>query len=91
LLASSRLELPGVLRFFTMDIGKRYVHHLDPRIPNYNLARANDANEFLRAAKTLSLGDGLRAMRLTLCDPQSSRLVSFAEARRARIEHASLA
>jgi hypothetical protein len=40
-----------------MDIGKHHVHHLDPRIVNYNLAGGNGANEFLRAVKTLSLGD----------------------------------
>ena len=30
-----------VLQFFTGNIGFHHIHHLDPRIPNYNLARAH--------------------------------------------------
>jgi omega-6 fatty acid desaturase (delta-12 desaturase) len=79
---SSYLKLPKVLQFFTGNIGLHHVHHLCPRIPNYNLQRAHDENEFLQRAPTLSMWDGLRAVRLKLFDEQAGHLVTFAQARR---------
>jgi acyl-lipid omega-6 desaturase (Delta-12 desaturase) len=78
---SSHLKLPKLLQFFTGNIGLHHVHHLSPRIPNYNLQRAHDENPFLHDAPTLSLWDGLRAVRLKLYDEDRGRLVTFAQAR----------
>ena len=39
---SSHLALPKVLQFFTGNIGFHHVHHLNPKIPNYNLQRAHE-------------------------------------------------
>ncbi len=41
---SSYLRLPPLLRFFTGNIGLHHVHHLNARIPNYNLPRAHKAS-----------------------------------------------
>ncbi len=41
---SSYLKLPAVLQFFSGNIGLHHVHHLNARIPNYNLQRAHDEN-----------------------------------------------
>jgi omega-6 fatty acid desaturase (delta-12 desaturase) len=78
---SSYLKLPKVLQFFTGNIGLHHVHHLNARVPNYNLQRAHDENPIFDAVPTLSLWDGLRAVRLKLWDEQAGRLVGFAEAR----------
>ena len=59
------------------------MHHLSPRIPNYNLQRAHDENPIFHDVPTLSLWDGLRAVRLKLWDEEGGRLVTFAEARAA--------
>jgi acyl-lipid omega-6 desaturase (Delta-12 desaturase) len=79
---SSHLRLPRVLQFFTGNIGLHHVHHLSARIPNYNLQRAHDKNPIFHDVPTLSLWDGLRAVRLKLWDEDRGRLVTFAEARR---------
>jgi acyl-lipid omega-6 desaturase (Delta-12 desaturase) len=79
---SSYLKLPKVLQFFTGNIGLHHVHHLSTRIPNYNLQRAHDENPVFHDVPTLSLWDGLRAVRLKLWDEDGGRLVTFAEARR---------
>jgi omega-6 fatty acid desaturase (delta-12 desaturase) len=79
---SSYLKLPPVLMFFTGNIGLHHVHHLNARIPNYNLPRAHAASPMFSAVPTLSLWDGVRSVRLKLWDPQAGRLVTFAEARR---------
>jgi omega-6 fatty acid desaturase (delta-12 desaturase) len=78
---ASHLKLPRVLQFFTGNIGLHHVHHLSARIPNYKLQQAHDENEFLHAAPTISLWDGIRALRLKLWDEDSERMVTFAEAR----------
>jgi omega-6 fatty acid desaturase (delta-12 desaturase) len=78
---SSYLKLPKVLQFFTANIGLHHVHHLTARIPNYNLQRAHDATPICRDVPTMSLWDGLRAVRLKLWDEESGRLVTFAQAR----------
>jgi omega-6 fatty acid desaturase (delta-12 desaturase) len=80
---SSYLKLPKMLQFFTGNIGLHHVHHLSTRIPNYNLQRAHDENPVFHGVPTLSLWDGLRAVRLKLWDEDSGRLLTFAQARRA--------
>ena len=80
---SSHLELPRILRFFTGNIGLHHVHHLSARIPNYNLQAAHEAGR-LESVTTLSLRDGLRAVRLKLWDQDQRRLVTFREAARNR-------
>jgi omega-6 fatty acid desaturase (delta-12 desaturase) len=81
---SSYVRLPRVLQFFTGNIGLHHVHHLNARIPNYNLERAHRENTIFHQVPTLSLLDGLRAVNLKLWDPEHGKLVSFARARRAR-------
>jgi omega-6 fatty acid desaturase (delta-12 desaturase) len=78
---SSYLKLPEVLRFFTANIGFHHIHHLSARIPNYNLKRAHDENPVFQAVPTLSLWDGLRAVRFKLWDEDEGKLVTFAQAR----------
>jgi omega-6 fatty acid desaturase (delta-12 desaturase) len=84
---SSYLRLPKVLQFFTGSIGLHHVHHLNPKIPNYNLQRAQDENAILQRVPRLSLGEGLRAVRLKLWDEDAARLMTWAEVkRRGRLE-----
>ena len=78
---SSYLRLPRVLQYFTGNIGLHHVHHLNARIPNYNLQRAHDENQVFNGVPVLSLWDGLRAVRLKLWDADSGKLLTFAQAR----------
>jgi omega-6 fatty acid desaturase (delta-12 desaturase) len=80
---SSYLRLPKVLQFFTGNIGFHHVHHMNPKIPNYNLQRAHDAISAFHEAPTLTLWDGIRTLRLKVYDERQGRLVSFAAARAA--------
>ncbi len=85
---SSHLKLPQPLQFFTGNIGLHHVHHLNARIPNYNLQRAHDENPVFHDVPTLSLWDGVRSVRLKLWDEDRGRLVTFAEARPVRAPQA---
>ena len=82
---SSFLKLPRPLQFATGNIGYHHIHHLSTRIPNYNLQRAHEQLQMLQDVPTLGLWDGLRAVRLKLWDERDGRLVTFAQARAARL------
>jgi omega-6 fatty acid desaturase (delta-12 desaturase) len=77
---SSYLKLPRVLQFFSGNIGLHHVHHLNARIPNYNLQRAHDENPIFHEVPVLTIRDGLRSMRLKLWDEDRRQLVTFAQA-----------
>jgi omega-6 fatty acid desaturase (delta-12 desaturase) len=81
---STCLKLPGVLQWFTGNIGLHHVHHLGSRIPNYHLQRCHDENPLFQIAPTLTLWQSLRLARLALWDEAQRRLVSFSEIRDTR-------
>ncbi len=74
---SSYYRLPRVLQWFTGNIGFHHIHHLDSRIPNYNLATCYAAVPELRQAVTLGLWDSIKCMRLKLWDERLQRMVTF--------------
>jgi acyl-lipid omega-6 desaturase (Delta-12 desaturase) len=74
---SSYYKLPSVLRWFTGNIGFHHVHHLNPRIPNYNLKRCHDENPIFQQATVLTLASSIPTASLRLWDEASQRLVGF--------------
>jgi omega-6 fatty acid desaturase (delta-12 desaturase) len=82
---SSYLRMPKVLQFFSGNIGLHHVHHLNARIPNYNLQRAHDEMAIFRTVPTISILDGLKAVNLKLWDEDNHKLTTFAQARRSEL------
>ncbi|MFP4330413.1 MAG: fatty acid desaturase [Spirochaetaceae bacterium] len=80
---SSYYKLPGVLQWFSGNIGLHHVHHLRPRIPNYNLQRCLDAIPELRLKDHLTFRRSVRSLHLNLWDEAEERLISFRDLRRA--------
>ena len=80
---SSYLRLPGLLRWFTGNIGFHHVHHLNPRIPNYRLARCHAAIPALRNVPALTLSGAWRSLFLALWDEERRRMVGFRDAEKA--------
>ena len=79
---SSHYALPGVLRWFTANIGVHHVHHLSSRIPFYRLPEVlRDHPELARIGR-LTLLQSFRCVPLVLWDERRRRLVSFREMRR---------
>jgi omega-6 fatty acid desaturase (delta-12 desaturase) len=81
---SSYYRLPRLLQWFSGNIGFHHIHHLESRIPNYNLPVCYAAYPELRQAVTVSLRDSIRCSRLKLWDEQLQRMVTFNEAERGR-------
>lgn len=78
---SSYLRLPGVLRWFTGNIGYHHIHHLDAHIPNYRLRACHEALPTGMAPRAMSMWMGLRAFRYALWDEDSGRMITFKAAR----------
>jgi omega-6 fatty acid desaturase (delta-12 desaturase) len=87
---SSYFKLPAVLQWVTGSIGFHHVHHLGPRIPNYNLQQCHDENPMFQRATVVTLRRSLSALRLALWDEDAGRLVSFDRVRHAPQDVAEL-
>jgi acyl-lipid omega-6 desaturase (Delta-12 desaturase) len=77
---SSYLKLPKLMQFFTGNIGLHHVHHVNARIPNYNLQRAHDDNPIFHQVPTLTFWEALGTVKLKLWDEERGKLVTFAQA-----------
>jgi omega-6 fatty acid desaturase (delta-12 desaturase) len=78
---SSYFKLPKVLQWFTGNIGLHHVHHLAPRVPNYNLQRAHDEHPLFKTAPVITMAQSIKCLRLALWDEQHKRLVPFSAIR----------
>jgi omega-6 fatty acid desaturase (delta-12 desaturase) len=74
---SSYYKLPKLLQWFTGNIGLHHIHHLRPRIPNYNLQQCYDDIPAMQAVQPLTIRKSLKSLRMNLWDEQKQRLVSF--------------
>ncbi len=74
---SSYYKLPEVLQWITGNIGFHHIHHIRPRIPNYNLPASYGAIPFLRTVEPVTIRRSLKALRMNLYDEKRRRMVSF--------------
>jgi omega-6 fatty acid desaturase (delta-12 desaturase) len=81
---SSHYVLPGVLRWFTANIGVHHVHHLCSRIPYYRLPRVLNENPELGRVNRLTLWQSMKCVRLVLWDERARQLISFRDMQRRR-------
>jgi omega-6 fatty acid desaturase (delta-12 desaturase) len=88
---SSHYDLPGVLRWFTANIGVHHVHHLSSRIPYYRLPEVLRDHPEIGNVGRLTLLESLKSVRLVLWDEEKRHLVSFAEAHAAAPDRADTA
>jgi acyl-lipid omega-6 desaturase (Delta-12 desaturase) len=81
---SSFYKLPRVLQWFTGSIGFHHLHHLDPRIPNYNLEKCHLADPLFQSVPPVTLLSSLKSITFRLWDEQRRRLVGFGHLRTLR-------
>jgi omega-6 fatty acid desaturase (delta-12 desaturase) len=81
---SSFFKLPGVLRWFTGNIGFHHIHHLGPTIPNYNLPKCHEENTFFHEVKPITFFESFRSLRIRFWDEASQKAVGLRELRRKR-------
>lgn len=75
LLGASFYKLPGILQWFSGNIGYHHIHHLSPRIPNYSLDRAHENSPLIQKwARDIDFAESWRSIRLKVWD-ESLRLM----------------
>jgi omega-6 fatty acid desaturase (delta-12 desaturase) len=74
---SSYYRLPRLLQWFSGNIGYHHIHHVRPRIPNYNLQRCYDEMPEMRTVEPLTIRKSLKSPFLHLWDESQKRIVSF--------------
>ena len=74
---SSYYKLPRILQWFSGNIGFHHIHHLSPRIPNYNLESCYNSLPLFQAVKSITLRSSLKSLKFRLWDERSRRLVGF--------------
>jgi omega-6 fatty acid desaturase (delta-12 desaturase) len=74
---SSFYKLPKILQWFSGNIGFHHIHHLSPRIPNYNLERCHQAEPLFQTVKPITLFASFKSFTFRLWDEQRRRLVGY--------------
>ncbi len=73
----SYYKLPGPLKWITGNIGLHHIHHVRPRIPNYNLKECYEQTPALQEIIPLTFCKSLKTPWLNLWDEKKAKLVSF--------------
>ena len=85
---SSFYKLPKVFQWMTGNIGYHHVHHLSPRIPNYQLEQAHEKTPPLQHATTITIKDSLESLKYKLYDEKNKCFITFREyTRRFKTKH----
>jgi acyl-lipid omega-6 desaturase (Delta-12 desaturase) len=81
---SSFYKLPRILQWFSGNIGFHHIHHLSPRIPNYNLERCHKADPLFQQVKPITLFASFKSATYRLWDEENKRLVGYRHLRQLR-------
>jgi acyl-lipid omega-6 desaturase (Delta-12 desaturase) len=76
---SSYVKLPRIFQWFSGNIGFHHIHHLSPKIPNYNLEKCHKENRMFYKVNPVTFLPSLRTMRLRLWNEAQNKLISFRE------------
>jgi acyl-lipid omega-6 desaturase (Delta-12 desaturase) len=87
---SSYYKLPKVLQWISGNIGFHHIHHLSPRIPNYNLQRCHESDARFADVTSISLLSSLQSLKFRFWDEQTRELVGFAHIRKLEAERRAL-
>jgi omega-6 fatty acid desaturase (delta-12 desaturase) len=74
---SSFYKLPRILQWFSGNIGFHHIHHLSPRIPNYNLEKCHQADPLFQQVKPITFLSSLKSITFRLWDEKSRKLVGY--------------
>ncbi len=81
---SSFYKLPKILQWFSGNIGFHHIHHLSPRIPNYNLERCHRSHSLFQEVVPITLSSSFKSATLRLWDEQLKKLVGYGHLRHLR-------
>ena len=74
---SSYFDLPKILLWFSADISVHHIHHINPRIPNYNLQKCMRENVELTPENSIGLLESFSFHKLHLWDQDKQSFVTI--------------
>jgi omega-6 fatty acid desaturase (delta-12 desaturase) len=81
---SSFYNLPRILQWFSGNIGFHHIHHLSPRVPNYNLEKCHKADPLFQEVKPITLLSSLKSFSFRFWDEQHKQLIGYRRLRQLR-------
>lgn len=79
---STFYNLPKMFHWLSGNIGYHHIHHLNSRIPNYNLEKCAKENPILsKYVTSVTFWESLKMVKYKLWDEESNRMISFREFR----------
>jgi acyl-lipid omega-6 desaturase (Delta-12 desaturase) len=76
LYGSSFFKMPRILQWFSGNIGFHHIHHLSPRIPNYELERCHAENPMFQV-EPMTFRKSLKSMRIRVWDEDRGKMVGY--------------
>jgi omega-6 fatty acid desaturase (delta-12 desaturase) len=76
---SSFVKFPKLLQWFSGNIGYHHIHHINARIPNYNLEICYKENPVFNEIEPITFLKSLKTLKLRLWDEKKQKLVGFKE------------
>ncbi len=84
---SSFYKLPRILQWFSGNIGFHHIHHLSPRIPNYNLEKCHKADPLFQQVKPVTLLSSFKSFTYRLWDEKNKQLIGYRQLRQLRKQY----
>lgn len=72
---SSYYKLPGILRWFSGNIGYHHIHHLNSHIPNYYLKKCHEKITELQQITPMNVRISLKSLFLNVWDEASGKML----------------
>ncbi|KYG34772.1 fatty acid desaturase [Alkalihalobacillus trypoxylicola] len=82
---SSYYKLPKLLQWLTGNIGYHHVHHLSPRVPNYQLEKVHNEVSPLQHVPTITIKTSIASLKYHLWDENQKKFVGFRAAKKVRL------
>lgn len=77
---STYYKLPKLFQWLSGNIGFHHIHHLNPRIPNYNLEACAKENPIInKFVNIITFKDSLKCIHYKLWDKQKQKMITFRE------------
>lgn len=74
---SSYVKFPKLLQWFSGNIGFHHIHHINARIPNYNLEKCYKENSVFQNVKPVKFLTSMKSLKLRLWDEKLQKLVAY--------------
>ena len=88
---ASYYQLPKVLQWFTGNIGFHHIHHLSPRIPNYNLDKVHKNSPVIQKwTHTIKFTEGLQTVKFKVLNEPAHKMVTWPEADKIAVRETSV-